>query len=290
MLLSYSVKVATKDNQTGPNWQQHTAVRCRQDGLCLYLWHEEVWPGAKITQRLASIPLLDWTCCETKKTCCFSPTFFFSTMTQWNTSGGPTPAQLPGMWNIKCTPLRITNLSDQANYYQVAVGQQQSDFSSRRRLAISVLEICSSLMNPIILGVRESSSTALLCSCTQSAEKCVGRLSTNWMRGCLLHGNWSCSLKYSSCVFIFFSSSTCCTVWPWAEPVVVMIKSLRVENALCYFIHVIFFPSLFFWSSLQIVDIDQVVPTSSTDQTVRLWSTQGQYIGRRYCLSLSFLF
>ncbi|XP_013869583.1 WD repeat-containing protein 64 [Austrofundulus limnaeus] len=32
-------------------------------------------------------------------------------------------------------------------------------------------------------------------------------------------------------------------------------------------------------TSLQIVDVDQVVLTSSTDQTVRLWSARGQYIG-----------
>ncbi|KAM6933329.1 cilia- and flagella-associated protein 337 [Xenentodon cancila] len=35
----------------------------------------------------------------------------------------------------------------------------------------------------------------------------------------------------------------------------------------------------FFWSSLQIVDSDQVVLTSSTDHTVRSWSAQGEYIG-----------
>uniref|UniRef100_A0A3B5ACJ7 WD40 repeat domain 95 n=1 Tax=Stegastes partitus TaxID=144197 RepID=A0A3B5ACJ7_9TELE len=34
-----------------------------------------------------------------------------------------------------------------------------------------------------------------------------------------------------------------------------------------------------FWSSLQIVDNDQVVLTSSTDHTVRLWSAQGEFIG-----------
>uniref|UniRef100_A0A3Q1IFA4 WD40 repeat domain 95 n=1 Tax=Anabas testudineus TaxID=64144 RepID=A0A3Q1IFA4_ANATE len=34
-----------------------------------------------------------------------------------------------------------------------------------------------------------------------------------------------------------------------------------------------------FWSSLQIVDSDQVVLTSSTDYTVRLWSAHGEFIG-----------
>uniref|UniRef100_A0A667XLA7 WD40 repeat domain 95 n=1 Tax=Myripristis murdjan TaxID=586833 RepID=A0A667XLA7_9TELE len=34
-----------------------------------------------------------------------------------------------------------------------------------------------------------------------------------------------------------------------------------------------------FWSSLQIVDNDQVVLTSSTDCTVRLWSAHGEFIG-----------
>ena len=34
-----------------------------------------------------------------------------------------------------------------------------------------------------------------------------------------------------------------------------------------------------FWSSLQIVDNDQVVLTSSTDCTVRLWSARGEFIG-----------
>uniref|UniRef100_A0A3Q0R1H2 WD40 repeat domain 95 n=1 Tax=Amphilophus citrinellus TaxID=61819 RepID=A0A3Q0R1H2_AMPCI len=34
-----------------------------------------------------------------------------------------------------------------------------------------------------------------------------------------------------------------------------------------------------FWSSLHLVDNDQVVLTSSTDHTVRLWSAQGEFIG-----------
>uniref|UniRef100_A0A3Q1F7K6 WD40 repeat domain 95 n=1 Tax=Acanthochromis polyacanthus TaxID=80966 RepID=A0A3Q1F7K6_9TELE len=34
-----------------------------------------------------------------------------------------------------------------------------------------------------------------------------------------------------------------------------------------------------FWSSLQVVDNDQVLLTSSTDHTVRLWSAQGEFIG-----------
>uniref|UniRef100_A0A3P9JIE8 WD40 repeat domain 95 n=1 Tax=Oryzias latipes TaxID=8090 RepID=A0A3P9JIE8_ORYLA len=53
-----------------------------------------------------------------------------------------------------------------------------------------------------------------------------------------------------------------------------MIKSVLPENASFNFFHV----SLF-WSSLQIVDSDQVVLTSSTDHTVRLWSAYGEYIG-----------
>lgn len=38
-----------------------------------------------------------------------------------------------------------------------------------------------------------------------------------------------------------------------------------------------------FWSSLEIVDNDQVVLTSSTDCTVRLWSAHGEFIGGCYC-------
>lgn len=34
-----------------------------------------------------------------------------------------------------------------------------------------------------------------------------------------------------------------------------------------------------FWSSLQIVDSDQVILTSSADYTVRLWSAHGEFIG-----------
>uniref|UniRef100_H2LG37 WD40 repeat domain 95 n=1 Tax=Oryzias latipes TaxID=8090 RepID=H2LG37_ORYLA len=40
-----------------------------------------------------------------------------------------------------------------------------------------------------------------------------------------------------------------------------------------------FFHVYLFWSSLQIVDSDQVVLTSSTDHTVRLWSAYGECIG-----------
>lgn len=40
-----------------------------------------------------------------------------------------------------------------------------------------------------------------------------------------------------------------------------------------------------FWSSLQIVDNDQVVLTSSTDCTVRLWNAHGEFIGGCYFVS-----
>lgn len=42
-----------------------------------------------------------------------------------------------------------------------------------------------------------------------------------------------------------------------------------------------------FWSSLQIVDNDQVVLTSSTDYTVRLWSTRGEFIGGCHFVSIN---
>lgn len=45
-----------------------------------------------------------------------------------------------------------------------------------------------------------------------------------------------------------------------------------------------------FWSSLQIVDNDQVVLTSSTDYTVRLWSVHGKFIGGCHSASVSLLF
>lgn len=45
-----------------------------------------------------------------------------------------------------------------------------------------------------------------------------------------------------------------------------------------------------FWSSLQIVDVDQVVLTSSTDHTVRLWSTHGEFIGGCHFSSVNPLF
>ncbi len=45
-----------------------------------------------------------------------------------------------------------------------------------------------------------------------------------------------------------------------------------------------------FWSSLQIVDVDQVVLTSSTDYTVRLWSAHGEFIGGCHFASVSPLF
>lgn len=45
-----------------------------------------------------------------------------------------------------------------------------------------------------------------------------------------------------------------------------------------------------FWSSLQIVDNDQVVLTSSTDYTVRLWSAHGEFIGGCHFASVNPLF
>lgn len=44
-----------------------------------------------------------------------------------------------------------------------------------------------------------------------------------------------------------------------------------------------------FWSSLQIVDSDQVVLTSSTDYTVRLWSARGEFIGRFHFVSVNLI-
>lgn len=45
---------------------------------------------------------------------------------------------------------------------------------------------------------------------------------------------------------------------------------------------------ILFWSSLQIVDNDQVVLTSSFDHTVRLWSARGECVGA-YHLSIALI-